>query len=388
MPRKMRVPSYRLHRPSGQAVVTLSGHDHYLGLHGSAESQAEYRRLIAEYLAGSSATVEPGPGLSVSEALLAYWAFAESYYRKHGEPTSQLDRVRRSLAVARDLYGGTPAAQFGPKALKACRAAMVSRGWCRAVVNQRVECLRRAFKWAVGEELLPGSIYEALRTVERLKRGRTEAPESPEVGPAPEAAIEAAQRELPLVLARAVSFQLLTAARPGEALALRPGDLDRKGPVWLYRPGSHKTEHHDDKRPSRLILIGPRAQELITPWLNQSHVFSPRLSMALFRERQREARRSKVQPSQQDRKKTRPRRQPGERYRVDSYGQAVLRACDRAGVERWHPHQLRHNAATRLVAQFGWDTARIILGHRCLDATRIYALDDLEKAMSAIRQVG
>ena len=40
---------------------------------------------------------------------------------------------------------------------------------------------------------------------------------------------------------------------------------------------------------------------------------------------------------------------------------------------RWHVHQLRHNAATHLVKQFGWDVARIVLGHSTVDATRIYA---------------
>jgi hypothetical protein len=33
------VPAYRLHRRSGQAVVTLDGRDFYLGIHGSPESR-------------------------------------------------------------------------------------------------------------------------------------------------------------------------------------------------------------------------------------------------------------------------------------------------------------------------------------------------------------
>ncbi len=45
----VRTPGYRLHRPSGRAVVTLNGKDHYIGVHGSAESKAAYKRLIAEY---------------------------------------------------------------------------------------------------------------------------------------------------------------------------------------------------------------------------------------------------------------------------------------------------------------------------------------------------
>ena len=37
---------------SGQAVVTLSGQDYYLGPYGSIASQIEYDRLIGEWLAG------------------------------------------------------------------------------------------------------------------------------------------------------------------------------------------------------------------------------------------------------------------------------------------------------------------------------------------------
>ena len=46
-----RTPSYRLHKPSGQAVVTLNGKDFYLGKHGTPESRAEYDRFLAEWLA-------------------------------------------------------------------------------------------------------------------------------------------------------------------------------------------------------------------------------------------------------------------------------------------------------------------------------------------------
>ena len=48
--RKQQIPSYRLHKPSGQTVVTLNGKDHYLGKHGTARSQGEYERLIASWL--------------------------------------------------------------------------------------------------------------------------------------------------------------------------------------------------------------------------------------------------------------------------------------------------------------------------------------------------
>ena len=51
MPRlRNRLPSYRLHKVSGQAVVTLSGRDVYLGRYNSAESREKYQRTIREWL--------------------------------------------------------------------------------------------------------------------------------------------------------------------------------------------------------------------------------------------------------------------------------------------------------------------------------------------------
>lgn len=49
MPKLTRkLPSYRLHRVSGHAVVTLNGRDHYLGPRGSPESVEAYKRLIGD----------------------------------------------------------------------------------------------------------------------------------------------------------------------------------------------------------------------------------------------------------------------------------------------------------------------------------------------------
>ncbi|HEU5117937.1 MAG TPA: hypothetical protein VFT74_15020, partial [Isosphaeraceae bacterium] len=59
--RTPRTPSYRLHKPSGQAVVTLGGRDYYLGLYGSSESRTEYDRRLAEWLANGRRAATPLP---------------------------------------------------------------------------------------------------------------------------------------------------------------------------------------------------------------------------------------------------------------------------------------------------------------------------------------
>jgi len=49
--RTKEIPSYRLHKARGLAVVTLNGRDVYLGPYGSVESKAAYDRTVAEWLA-------------------------------------------------------------------------------------------------------------------------------------------------------------------------------------------------------------------------------------------------------------------------------------------------------------------------------------------------
>ena len=45
-----RIPKYRLHRASGQAVARFNGVDYYLGKYGSQESRDEYDRLLGEWM--------------------------------------------------------------------------------------------------------------------------------------------------------------------------------------------------------------------------------------------------------------------------------------------------------------------------------------------------
>ncbi len=102
-----------------------------------------------------------------------------------------MDNLKRAILPLKELYGTTPAADFGPIALKAVRQRMIEAGLARTTVNQRVRCVRRGFKWAVGEELVPAVVLHALQSVERLRRGRRNARETMSVRPAPDAHVDA-----------------------------------------------------------------------------------------------------------------------------------------------------------------------------------------------------
>ena len=183
-------------------------------------------------------------------------------------------------------------------------------------------------------------------------------------------------------------LQLLAGARSGEICILRARDINMSGTVWLYRPRQHKTEHRGF---GRVIPLGPKAQEIVKCYLKpnvEAYLFSPRDAMEARRHKLRQERKTKVQPSQQDRRKRKPRRLPGERYTPAALGHAVRVACERHGLEHWHPHQLRHSKATEIRREYGLDAARAVLGQHAPQVTELYAELDLNKAVEVARKLG
>ena len=265
------VPKYRHHKGTGQAFVQIQGRRHYLGKWDSPKSKERYAAFVAELAVRPIAAIlpprspaVPGEGITVMELCDAYWTFAQRYYSKNGKPSGWLNHIRLMLRKLRETYGLTPAAEFGPLKLKTIRQTLIAAGHSRVYINKLVPIIPRMFKWAVAEELIPGGVYQALRTVEGLRKGRTEAHETKPVLPVTAEVVDATLPHLPAVVADMIRVQRLTGARPGEICQLRPVDLDRSGDVWEYRPESHKTEHHGRER---IIYIGPQAQQVLLPYL-------------------------------------------------------------------------------------------------------------------------
>jgi hypothetical protein len=105
------VPRYRKHKASGQAVVTLSCQDFYLGPHGTKTSLAEYDRHVAEWLARGRWPVTNGidaAGYTVVELIADYKRFAQGYYRKNGQVTNEVTAILSAAAFVRQAYGREP----------------------------------------------------------------------------------------------------------------------------------------------------------------------------------------------------------------------------------------------------------------------------------------
>ena len=114
----------------------------------------------------------------------------------------------------RRLYGAMQAASFGPLALKAVRQSMTDQNdWCRTHSNHQVNRVRRMFRWGVSEELVPASVYEALRSVAGLVRGRCDVRESAPVEPAFWAQVEAVKPWCTRPVAAMLELQYLAAMR-------------------------------------------------------------------------------------------------------------------------------------------------------------------------------
>jgi len=399
------VPRYRKHRASGQAVCTIGGKDFYLGPHGTKASRLRYDRLISEWLASDRRLPQQEQdGIAISELIAAFWRFAKKHYVKNGRPTGTADNYKPALSLLRNYYGKTQAADFGPRALKALRQMMIDGRDSRRYINDNVDRLRRVFRWGASEELLPASVYESLRTVESLPKGRSDARETKPIEPVDDDTVDATLPHLPLVVRDMVQFQRLTGARPGEVCSLRPLDVDRSGEIWRYVPGEHKTEHHGR---GRVIFVGPRAQEILTPYLlreSTAFCFSPAESERKRKARLRANRKTPVQPSQVDRSKPGAKRRPRNHYTSNAYIHAIQRACDKAFPpeqdlegdalnewqknHRWSPNRVRHTAGTEIRKQFGLEGAQVVLGHSKADVTQVYAERDWARAEDIMRQVG
>lgn len=387
-----RVPKLRRHK-TGQGFVELSGRRIYLGRHDLPEAQQKYHRLVAEWLANGRQlpAASDSDELTIIELVALYWKFAEGYYvQPDGTHTGEISALRVALRPLKALYGHAGAAAFGPRALCTVRHRMIGLGWCRKSINVHVGRIKRVFRWGVEQEIVPGSVYHALQAVRGLRAGRSEAVESEPVRPVAVEDVEAIQTHVSRQVWALIQIQLFTGARAGELVIMRPGDVDRTGRVWVYRPRKHKGQHHGH---ARTIYLGPQAQAALNPFLfrgDDVFCFSPAEAERERRETRRQARKTPESCGNTpgSNRKRRPRRRPGEHYTTGSYGKAIRRGCEDAKITPWHSHQLRHTAATMLRREFGLETARVVLGHRSPQVTDLYAEADRSRAAAAMAEVG
>lgn len=389
------------------AFVELAGQRHYLGVYGSNESRETYGRMIAEWTANGGRQPVDQNLITIVELLAEFWKYAEGYYvNPNVDATSELSCFKHAIKPLKTLYAKTPAKDFGPIALKATRQQMIDNGWSRKYINRQVFRIKRIFKWASSEELIPASVFHRLETVESLKLGRTEAPDHDRILPVESSVVDTTLPFLTSTVRAMVDVHRLTGMRPGELCRMRMADLNMSGSIWVYSPEFHKTQYRGR---SRKIYIGVKAQEILRPFLRNSlkgYIFSPEQSTADRRERMTAERTTPLSRGNipGSNCKSKPKRQPGKRFGPDAYNRAISRACRKAfpapkGTKgealtqwhrdhRWTPNQLRHTFATEIRKTCGLEAAQVLLGHAQADVTQVYAERDEQKAVEAIRKIG
>lgn len=436
------VPQMRAKNVRGKqtAVVTLGDSatgkrkDFYLGPWGSSDATQAYNQVVAQWIAaGRRLVIGKAEDVPLVAELVAEFMERQWRFYKGGEAWCW----RHALDLLADLYGSSAAAEFTLSKLRILRDAMVQRGWARVYVNRQTRRVVGLFKWAAQFELVPVEYYERLRIIEPLARGRTVAPETERIEPVDDELVNAVKLHVAPQVWAMIRLQQLTAMRPGEVVLMRGVDIDMSEDLWRYRPHQHKTEWrgHD-----KIVYIGPRARELVAAWLKpnpQDYLFSPADADAARRVKLHEQRAKEGTPLSCGNKPgsnrtARPTKTPGARYTELSYARAIQDAClkawpppaelarkrvaradgkqggrwetavewrarlgDRwAELERWiddhhwHPNQLRHTAATDLREKYGIEAAQVILGHRTLQATQVYAERNKEAAKRVVGKVG
>ena len=385
----------RLHKASGLAFIELAGRRFYLGKHGSKASQAEYERRITEYLANGRKMppIQTQARISCQELAIHFLEWAEDYFMN--QPKS-FAHVRKAMEFLVKHYGREPVDRFAPMSLVFIQKQLVEHGYARLMVNRYIGIIKRAFKHGVKFGWVDAPASYALQVVDNLKKGRTKAHEYRGIKPVEDAVVEQTLPFLPPIVADMVRVQRLCAMRPQDVCNLRSVDIDRSSDVWLYRPFTHKTAYLGEVL---VKYIGGTAQGILLPYLREKEscpeafLFSPKDTMrdravALRKNRKTLNRRGTVQPSQQNRKKPNPQKQPGDQYSTASYNRATATACQKAGVPHWHANQIRHLAATEIRKKHGLEISQVLCGHKHASTTEIYAEVDFEKAAKVAREIG
>ncbi|MCL2305310.1 MAG: tyrosine-type recombinase/integrase [Planctomycetaceae bacterium] len=398
-----RFPKYQIHKASNRAFVWWDNRRQYLGDANSPESLERYNQFIAE-VARNGKTVQISIAATSTAPRVGELILAFTDHLKRTVCPEEVDNYRFSFRELRKLHAHTPADQFGPKALKQVRQVMIDAGLCRRVINHRIARIKRLFKFAVSEELgVSPTTYHALMTVEGLRNGQSEAREKEPIRPVSDGDVNKTLPYLSPTVAAMVQFQRLTGTRPAEACRARGCDFDMTELTWLYQLDSHKNQWRGKQR---IIAVGPRAQEVLKPFLNRdpdTYLFRPEESAIAqrkkFVERISGKRTTKQYPSEQTSKekrkaKSKPRRKYNEFFTTNGYRQAIVRAVQQAqdagvDVSFWSPLQLRKTRATEIRrSEHGLEGAQVVLGHSKADVTQIYAERDLRKAIQIAQESG
>ena len=337
-------PTYKTQTAKGTlyAYTRVNGRKVTLGRAGTPAALAKLSRLQAEWDAAQHEFERAeATRLTVAEIAERFIQY-ESARQDAGlitDKTLHAAKTAASAAVFDPEHAMAPASTFGPKSLRAIqtrlretpcddRRGRYSGGrtappLSRGEVNRRVNLIRRMFRWAICEELVPASVLTALETVPGLRAG--EARDNDHRRPADPAAVTATIAELTRRshhgMAEMLALLRWTGCRPDEGCRLTAADVYEtpEGPELRIR--EHKTRKHTGT--DRIVPLNAQAARIVHAALDRGRSLDPARRIFLS-------------------KSGRPLT-PGGLF------QAVRRAAAAAGVPHWTPYQLRHLSAIEMI---------------------------------------
>jgi integrase len=350
------------HRHTERGYINFDGKFHYFKgtwpgnqKDPPQEIVEQYTQACAKISLGSFGREKPSEGIAILDLCERYIQFASKYYVKDGEQTTEAKNTEYACNAVSVIYGPEKAIDFGPFKLKTVIRSLVARGLRTGTINTMVGRIRRLFKWAAGEELLPASVWLNLRSVDGVKRGRG-IPESRKVEPVPMDLFEATLPLLPRKVGLMARVHWLIGCRSNEIAALRGVELskDKDPDLWVFTPTRSKNYAS--------YLVGPKAQEIL---------------VSLLEERGHECYLFGTGKGRKPRSSA-------------SYRKTVLHVCKVHGLPRWTPSQIRHAAAqeARDSHPRGIEATQAKLGHQQVTTSQIYAHSKMELARDVARRLG
>ena len=343
--RTARIPTYSRDPRSGRGFARYVDpktkkrvRQWFPGEFGSAESRGSFREFILKFTGRHEATAarknrERLKAISVAE-LMELWV--ADYARRFGERSKNVSAAVYAAAAACRDHAVVRAASFEAGDLRAIRERLAAEDrLSRDGVNRQVYAIRRAFRWAREESLIPASVPVDLEAVRGVPRNEGRSMPDPTTADA-----EVAKRIIEYLrtkpdkaaAGRVVAFLRWTGARPSEANRATVGMLAADQSRLVIPARLAKTSR------DRVIPLNAEARAVVDEAITAGGSINP--AAPIFQSSR------------------------GKPFTSSGILQAMTKAADALGLPRTTAYSLRRLAATEVLIATGSEAAAAaVLGH-------------------------
>jgi integrase len=383
--KKIKVPGLLHHkaRDLGYSIDPRNRKTTYHGPFGLAQTTANYKKWLSEYLAQADTQIPTTPtdkkDPTIADLVVHFSKWADMYFRNPatGKPTSQIHVLKSAIRELKD-YLQTPIAEFTPRDLIAVRAGLVHRDIMPqsiftkrkkltiSSVNGLIIKIRMMFKRGVEWGLVPINVFSALMCVKPLSWRTAPTLRDPApIQPVDEAHLDRIQPHLAPVYRVLMSVHLATGMRIKELIGMRWSEISQhpvKPWLYVYQPTTHKNSH---RKQDRKIFIHESFVNLMKmtrkPLWEKDFVwcskgkginagYSGQMTTAAY-------------------------------YLAVKSAIKKHNKISKVKVPNFTPLQIRHTVATKINESHGIQAVAAVLGHAKINTAQIYAETSFTAAM-------